>query len=151
MAHRDMQLILDAVEKGDPFFLYTGIGLSSEAILLQHLIPFLFTKWAAWHFILYLHHMGYHNSAHTHTHTPHTHTDTRNMHKCYTNSNHMFAIFATADSCHKYTLSFRQYWLCATPCMAFIPVFAPRAKKVPAGCVWCSPSDSAHWWWEVSL
>ena len=36
--------IYDAYEKGDPFFLYTGRGPSSEAMHLGHLIPFLFTK-----------------------------------------------------------------------------------------------------------
>lgn len=40
-----MHLILDAVEKGSPFFLYTGRGPSSEAMHLGHLIPFLFTKY----------------------------------------------------------------------------------------------------------
>lgn len=44
VAHRDMHLILDVVEKGNPFFLYTGRGPSSEAMHLGHLIPFLFTK-----------------------------------------------------------------------------------------------------------
>jgi len=36
--------ILDAVEAGKPFYLYTGRGPSSEALHLGHMIPFLFTK-----------------------------------------------------------------------------------------------------------
>jgi len=44
-SHRDMNIILDTVEKGEKFFLYTGRGPSSEAMHLGHLIPFLFTKW----------------------------------------------------------------------------------------------------------
>ena len=38
-------MILDTVERGDKFFLYTGRGPSSEAMHLGHLTPFLFTKW----------------------------------------------------------------------------------------------------------
>lgn len=44
-SHRDLNLILDQVEKGNKFFLYTGRGPSSEAMHLGHLIPFMFTKW----------------------------------------------------------------------------------------------------------
>ncbi|GAB2277708.1 hypothetical protein Dimus_012411 [Dionaea muscipula] len=44
-AHRDFGEILDAYEKGDKFYLYTGRGPSSEALHLGHLIPFLFTKY----------------------------------------------------------------------------------------------------------
>ncbi|XP_066302618.1 tryptophan--tRNA ligase, cytoplasmic-like [Branchiostoma lanceolatum] len=44
-SHRDVGLILDAYEKGKPFFLYTGRGPSSEAMHLGHLIPFVFTKY----------------------------------------------------------------------------------------------------------
>ncbi|GJP74141.1 hypothetical protein CLOP_g4768 [Closterium sp. NIES-67] len=44
-AHRDFDKILDAVEKGERFYLYTGRGPSSEALHLGHLIPFMFTKW----------------------------------------------------------------------------------------------------------
>jgi len=44
-SHRDMNSILDKVEKGEKFFLYTGRGPSSEAMHLGHLVPFLFTKW----------------------------------------------------------------------------------------------------------
>ncbi|KAL8146436.1 tryptophan--tRNA ligase, cytoplasmic [Apium graveolens] len=44
-AHRDLNDILDAYEKGDKFYLYTGRGPSSEALHLGHLIPFMFTKY----------------------------------------------------------------------------------------------------------
>nr|WCZ58732.1 tryptophan-tRNA ligase [Seculamonas ecuadoriensis] len=44
-SHRDLELLLDAVEKGEPFYLYTGRGPSSEALHLGHLIPFFFTKY----------------------------------------------------------------------------------------------------------
>ncbi|XP_057457480.1 tryptophan--tRNA ligase, cytoplasmic [Lotus japonicus] len=44
-AHRDFTDILDAYEKGDRFYLYTGRGPSSEALHLGHLIPFMFTKY----------------------------------------------------------------------------------------------------------
>lgn len=44
-SHRDLGMILDTVERGDKFFLYTGRGPSSEAMHLGHLTPFLFTKW----------------------------------------------------------------------------------------------------------
>ncbi|WPT11333.1 Tryptophan--tRNA ligase, cytoplasmic [Picochlorum sp. SENEW3] len=44
-AHRDLEELLDAYEKGEPFYLYTGRGPSSEALHLGHLIPFMFTKW----------------------------------------------------------------------------------------------------------
>ncbi|RZC79648.1 hypothetical protein C5167_042227 [Papaver somniferum] len=44
-AHRDLNLILDAYEKGDKYYLYTERGPSSEALHLGHLIPFLFTKY----------------------------------------------------------------------------------------------------------
>jgi len=44
-AHRDLKEILDAFEKGRPFYLYTGRGPSSEALHLGHLIPFMFTKY----------------------------------------------------------------------------------------------------------
>ena len=41
---RDFDKILDAVAKGEKFYLYTGRGPSSEALHLGHLIPFMFTK-----------------------------------------------------------------------------------------------------------
>ncbi|CAM8983882.1 unnamed protein product [Rhodiola kirilowii] len=44
-AHRDMNEILDAYEKGKKFYLYTGRGPSSEALHLGHLVPFMFTKY----------------------------------------------------------------------------------------------------------
>lgn len=44
-SHRSLNDILDSVEKGEPFFLYTGRGPSSEALHLGHLIPFMFTKY----------------------------------------------------------------------------------------------------------
>ncbi|MFS8019755.1 putative tryptophan--tRNA ligase [Helianthus anomalus] len=43
--HRDLNEVLDAYERGDKFYLYTGRGLSSEALHLGHLIPFMFTKY----------------------------------------------------------------------------------------------------------
>lgn len=42
---RDLHEILDAYERGQPFYLYTGRGPSSEALHLGHLIPFMFTKY----------------------------------------------------------------------------------------------------------
>ncbi|KAL4442711.1 hypothetical protein ABPG77_006705 [Micractinium sp. CCAP 211/92] len=44
-AHRDLKEVLDAYERGEPFYLYTGRGPSSEALHLGHLVPFMFTKW----------------------------------------------------------------------------------------------------------
>ncbi|PPD91328.1 hypothetical protein GOBAR_DD11728 [Gossypium barbadense] len=44
-AHRDFNDILDAYERGQKFYLYTGRGPSSEALHLGHLIPFMFTKY----------------------------------------------------------------------------------------------------------
>ncbi|KAK9842923.1 hypothetical protein WJX74_004478 [Apatococcus lobatus] len=44
-AHRDMKEVLDCYEKGQPFYLYTGRGPSSEALHLGHLIPFMFNVW----------------------------------------------------------------------------------------------------------
>ena len=43
-SHRDMHTVLNNVEKGKPFYLYTGRGPSSGSMHLGHLIPFLFTK-----------------------------------------------------------------------------------------------------------
>ena len=43
--HRDLDFILDAYEKGQKIFLYTGRGPTSDALHLGHLIPFMFTKW----------------------------------------------------------------------------------------------------------
>ena len=36
---------MDAYEKGEQIFLYTGRGPTSEALHLGHLIPFIFIKW----------------------------------------------------------------------------------------------------------
>eukprot|EP01018_Ginkgo_biloba_P014987 Gb_01767 [translate_table: standard] len=44
-AHREFDKILDAYEKGENFYLYTGRGPSSEALHLGHLVPFMFTKY----------------------------------------------------------------------------------------------------------
>ncbi|XP_065558476.1 tryptophan--tRNA ligase, cytoplasmic-like isoform X3 [Artemia franciscana] len=44
-SHRDLHVILDCVERGQKFYLYTGRCPSSDAMHLGHLIPFLFTKW----------------------------------------------------------------------------------------------------------
>ncbi|RVX09248.1 Tryptophan--tRNA ligase, cytoplasmic [Vitis vinifera] len=43
-AHRDLNEVLDAYERGDKFYLYTGRGPSSEALHLGHLVPFMFTN-----------------------------------------------------------------------------------------------------------
>lgn len=42
---RDIDTILDRYEQGQPFFLYTGRGPSSDSMHLGHMIPFVFTKW----------------------------------------------------------------------------------------------------------
>lgn len=44
-SHRDLELILDTYEKGEPFLLYTGRGPSSDSMHIGHTIPFEFTKW----------------------------------------------------------------------------------------------------------
>eukprot|EP00937_MAST-01D_sp_MAST-1D-sp2_P006197 g6197.t1 len=44
-SHREMDVVLNKYEKGDPFYLYTGRGPSSEALHLGHLIPFTFTRY----------------------------------------------------------------------------------------------------------
>lgn len=44
-SHRDMNLVLDMYERGEPFYLYTGRGPSSESMHTGHLIPFMFTQW----------------------------------------------------------------------------------------------------------
>ncbi|KAL0297417.1 UNVERIFIED_CONTAM: Tryptophan--tRNA ligase, cytoplasmic [Sesamum radiatum] len=44
-AHRDFNDVLDAYERGEKFYLYTGRGPSSEALHLGHLVPFMFTKY----------------------------------------------------------------------------------------------------------
>lgn len=44
-SHRSLNQFLDAYENGDPIFLYTGRGPTSDAMHIGHLIPFMFTKW----------------------------------------------------------------------------------------------------------
>ncbi|GMM27572.1 tryptophan--tRNA ligase [Martiniozyma asiatica (nom. inval.)] len=44
-SERDFSRILDLYEHGEPFFLYTGRGPSSDSMHLGHMIPFIFTKW----------------------------------------------------------------------------------------------------------
>ncbi len=43
-SHRDLDLILDRYERGEPFFLYTGRGPSSDSMHVGHTVPFEFTK-----------------------------------------------------------------------------------------------------------
>ncbi|PWY73026.1 tryptophanyl-tRNA synthetase [Aspergillus heteromorphus CBS 117.55] len=44
-SHRDLDLILDRYERGEPFYLFTGRGPSSESLHLGHSIPLEFTQW----------------------------------------------------------------------------------------------------------
>jgi len=44
-SHRDLNDVLTSHESGEPIYLYTGRGPSSEALHFGHLIPFTFTKW----------------------------------------------------------------------------------------------------------
>ena len=44
-SHRDLDQILDAKERGETFYLYTGRGPSSDSMHLGHLIPFMFTQY----------------------------------------------------------------------------------------------------------
>eukprot|EP00043_Microstomoeca_roanoka_P030289 m.25680 g.25680 ORF g.25680 m.25680 type:complete len:630 (-) comp9904_c0_seq1:1010-2899(-) len=44
-SHRDFDTILEKKAKGEPVYLYTGRGPSSQAMHLGHLIPFIFTKY----------------------------------------------------------------------------------------------------------
>lgn len=44
-SERDLARILDLYEHGEPFFLYTGRGPSSDSMHLGHMVPFIFTKW----------------------------------------------------------------------------------------------------------
>lgn len=44
-SERDLHRILDLYEHGEPFFLYTGRGPSSDSMHLGHMVPFIFTKW----------------------------------------------------------------------------------------------------------
>ena len=43
-AHRDLDLVLNDVENGNGFYLYTGRGPSGK-MHLGHLLPFMFTRW----------------------------------------------------------------------------------------------------------
>lgn len=43
-SHRDLEHILDRYERGEPFFLYTGRGPSSDSVHVGHTVPFEFTK-----------------------------------------------------------------------------------------------------------
>lgn len=42
---RDLQEVLNAYEKKQPFYLYTGRGPSAEALHMGHTIPFIFTRY----------------------------------------------------------------------------------------------------------
>ncbi|ATZ53372.1 Bcwrs1 [Botrytis cinerea B05.10] len=44
-SHRDLHLMLDRHERGEPFFMYTGRGPSSDSMHIGHTVPFEFTKW----------------------------------------------------------------------------------------------------------
>jgi tryptophanyl-tRNA synthetase len=44
-SHRSMNEILDAYDRREPFYLYTGRGPSSDALHLGHMVPFIFTKY----------------------------------------------------------------------------------------------------------
>ncbi|CAH2253007.1 jg13544 [Pararge aegeria aegeria] len=44
-SHRDIYSILNLVEAGKKFYLYTGRGPSSDSMHIGHMIPFMFTKW----------------------------------------------------------------------------------------------------------
>jgi len=44
-SHRDLGRILEAQERGESFYLYTGRGPSSTSMHMGHLVPFLMTKW----------------------------------------------------------------------------------------------------------
>ena len=44
-SHRDLEKILDRHEKGQPFYLYTGRGPSSDSMHIGHSVPFEFTKY----------------------------------------------------------------------------------------------------------
>lgn len=47
----DLTAILDAYERGEKFYLYTGRGPSSEALHLGHLVPFTFTKYYSFSYL----------------------------------------------------------------------------------------------------
>lgn len=43
-SHRDLKLVLDAYEKCEDIFIYTGRGPSTGSLHLGHMVPFMFTK-----------------------------------------------------------------------------------------------------------
>jgi tryptophanyl-tRNA synthetase len=44
-SHRDLNTVLDDVESGKPFYLYTGRGPSAQSMHVGHIIPFILTKY----------------------------------------------------------------------------------------------------------
>ncbi len=44
-SHKDLDLVLNAYERGEEIYLYTGRGPSSESLHLGHMVPFMFTKY----------------------------------------------------------------------------------------------------------
>ena len=44
-SHKDLDQVLNAYEKGEEIYLYTGRGPSSESLHLGHMVPFMFTKY----------------------------------------------------------------------------------------------------------
>lgn len=44
-SHRGLDKLLTAYENGEPVFLYTGRGPTSDSMHVGHMIPFMFTKW----------------------------------------------------------------------------------------------------------
>lgn len=44
-SHRDLHTLLNMIEAGKKFYLYTGRGPSSDSMHLGHLVPFIVTKW----------------------------------------------------------------------------------------------------------
>jgi tryptophanyl-tRNA synthetase len=44
-SHKDLSHVLDAYEKGEEIYLYTGRGPSSESLHLGHMVPFMFAKY----------------------------------------------------------------------------------------------------------
>lgn len=44
-SHKDLDLVLNAYERGEQVYLYTGRGPSSESLHLGHMVPFMFTRY----------------------------------------------------------------------------------------------------------
>ncbi len=44
-SHKDLDHVLNAYERGEEIYLYTGRGPSSESLHLGHMVPFMFTKY----------------------------------------------------------------------------------------------------------